>query len=164
MDREVKTIAYRYLLDQEIDGSDIEHLIDALEDEEFPIRELLGEREMNAAIREGTLHFDHASDVPLPWFGDCMRVLSVYLSEYIIGLELAEGRNAAGFRVEVEIRKYAGCRGDLIAVPLRHQIDFHSGEIEPGEEDIAWLTQHWNELPRWAHDAYRIKFPELRRL
>ena|SRR5688572_4313695 len=164
MDREVKTIAYRYLLDQEIDGSDIENLIDSLEDEEFPIREILGEAEMNAAIRDGTLHFDHASDAPLPWFGDCMRVLSIYLSEYIVGLELAEGRNAAGFRVEVEIRKYVGCRGDLIGVPLRHSIDFQSGEITPGLEDVRYLTEHWNELPRWAQDGYRLKFPELRLL
>src|SRR5919205_849892 len=102
MDREIKTIAYRYLLQQEIDGSDIEHLIDSLEDEEFPIREALGEREMNAAIREGELVFDVTVDHQLKWFGDCLRVLSIYLSEYIIGIELAEGRNAAGFRVEVE--------------------------------------------------------------
>src|SRR5687768_2484880 len=100
MDREVTAVAYRYLLDQEIDGSDIEHLIDSLEDEEFPIREVLGEKEMNAAIREGVLHFDHPSEEPLPWFGECLRVLSIYLSEYIIGLVMAEGRNAAGFRVE----------------------------------------------------------------
>lgn len=164
MDREVKSIAYRYLLDQEIDGSDIEHLIDSLEDEEFPIREELGEKEMNQAIRDGVLRFDHTGDAQLHWFGECLRVLSIYLSEYIIGLEIAEGRNAAGFRVQVEIRKHAACRGDLIAVPLKHTIDFKSGEIAPGEEDVAYLTKHWVELPRWAQDAYRIKFPELRLL
>lgn len=162
MDRQVVSIAYRYLLEQEIDGSDIEHLIDALEDEDFPIREVLGEREMNAAIRESTLRFDHPSDTPLPWFGECLRVLSIYLSEYIIGLEFAEGRNAAGFRVEVEVRKYAACRGDLIAVPMKHNVDFKSGEIEVSEEDVPWLRTNWPNLPRWAQDAYRLKFPELR--
>lgn len=164
MDREIKSIAYRYLLELEIEGSDIENLVDSLEDEEFPIREVVGERAMNAMIREGLLRFDHASDEVLSWFGECMRVLSIHLSEYIIGLELAEGRNAAGFRIEVEIRKYVGCRGDLIGVPMKHAIDFKSGEIEPTEEDVGWLKAHWGELPRWAHDAYRLKFPELRLL
>jgi hypothetical protein len=164
MDREIVSVAYRYLLEQEIDGSDIENLIDSLEDEEFPIREALGEREMNAAIREGVLRFDVTTDHQLMWFGECLRTLSVYLSEYIIGLEVAEGRNAAGFRIEVEIRKYAGCRGDLIAVPLLHTVDFKSGDIAPGLEDVSYLKTHWKELPRWAQDAYRIKFPELRLL
>lgn len=164
MDREIKSVVYRYLFDLEVDGSDAEHLIDALEDEEFPMREILGEREMNTMIRESALHFDQESHAPLKWFGESLRVLSIYLSEYIIGLEFAEGRNAAGFRVEVEIRKYAARRGDLIAVPLRHSVDFKTGEISAGEEDIGYLIKHWNELPRWAHDAYRLKFPELRAL
>ena len=104
MDREVKTVAYRYVLDQEIDGSDAEHLVHALEDEEFPIRELIGEAQMVAQIKDGALAFDHASSERLAWFGECIRTLSVYVSEYIIGLEFAEGRNAEGSRIEVEIR------------------------------------------------------------
>jgi hypothetical protein len=164
MDRQVKNVAFRYLLEQEIDGSDIEHLIDSLEDEEFPIREIVGEQEMVAMIREGTLRFDFPTDDQVPWFGECLRVLSIYLSEYCIGLEFAEGRNAEGSRVAVEVRKWVGCRGDLIAVPLRHKIEFPSGDIAPGDEDLSYLTEHWKELPRWAQDAYRLKFPELRRL
>lgn len=164
MDREIKTIAYRYLLEHEVDGSDAGHLIDALEDEEFPIREIIGEKQMVALIRDGMLRFDHPSDSPLPWFGDCLRVLSIHLSEYIIGLEFAEGRNAADFRVEVEIRKYVGRRGDLIAVPLLHTIELQTGDIAPGLEDVRYLETHWTELPRWAQDGYRLKFPELRRL
>lgn len=164
MDRRVETIAYRYLLAQEIDGSDIENLIDSLEDEEFAIREVLGEAEMNARIRAGLLSFDHPSDVPLPWFGECLRVLSVYLSEYIRGLELAEGRNHADIRVEFEVRKWIARTGELIAVPMVPKIDFATGEVSPGEEDLRYLEAHWPELPRWAQDGYRLKFPELRRL
>jgi hypothetical protein len=164
MDREVKDVAYRYLLEHDVDGSDAEHLIDALEDEDFPIREIIGEARMVAQIREGQLRFDVESNERLPWFPDCMRVMSVYLSEYIVGLEIAAGRNKEGSRVEVEIKKYVGRRGDLVAVPLTHTIAFPSGEIKPGAEDIGWLERHWDELPRWAQDAYRIKFPELRRL
>lgn len=164
MDREIKTIAYRYLLSQEIDGTDAAHLVDSLEDEEFPIREALGEAKMNQEIRDGLLEVDLDSDRPLPWFAECIRTLSVYLSEYVIGLEVAEGRNAEGSRIQVEARKMIGRRGDLIAVRLKHRIEFPSGEITTGDEDVADLTARWNELPRWAQDAYRIKFPELRRL
>ena len=37
-------------------------------------------------------------------------------------------------------------------------------EITAGPEDLAYLQAHFGELPRWAQDAYRLKFPELRRL
>jgi hypothetical protein len=162
MDREVKTVHYRYLLQQDVDGSDAEHLAHALEDEEFPIREVLGERMMNHQIKEGLLTFDVESDERLLWFPECLRTLSIYLSEYVIGLEFAEGRNAEGSRVSVEIRKHVGRTGELISVPLHHSIDFPSGDIKPGLEDVGYLHAHWKELPRWAQDAYRIKFPELR--
>jgi hypothetical protein len=164
MDREVKTVLYRYLLQQDIDGSDAEHLVHAIEDEEFPIREIIGEKTMVEQIKEGMLSFDYESNERLPWFGESIRTMSVYISEYIIGLEFAEGRNAEGSRIAVEIRKYVGRRGDLISVPLTHSIAFPTGEISPGPEDIRYLETHWQELPRWAQDAYRIKFPELRRL
>src|SRR5262249_47297103 len=133
-------------------------------DEEFPIREVLGERAMNAQIKEGQLKLDVESDQRLPWFGECIKTISVYISEYVIGLEFAEGRNAEGSRVQVEVQKYVGRRGELIAVPMTHSIGFPSGDIAVGEEDTAYLTAHWGELPRWAQDAYRIKFPMLRRL
>lgn len=164
MDREVRSTLYRYLLDLEIDGSDRSHLIDALEDEEFPLRELLGEKAMVEQIQEGELKMDVTSEKPIRWFAKVIEVLSVHLSEYVIGLELAEGRNAEGTRVQVEVRKYAGRMGEVIAVPLEHKIEFPSGDITPLEEDVKWLEGHFSELPRWAQDAYRIKFPQLRRL
>jgi hypothetical protein len=160
----VTHIAFHYLFEHEVDGSDAEHLIDALEDEEFPIREELGERAMVHAIREGLLSFDRESDQQLHWFPKCLETLSVHLSEYITGLEIAEGRNQAGIRVEIEIRKYVARRGEVIAVPLDHQVDIKTGEIDPLSENLAYLTANWNTLPRWAQDAYRLKFPELRRL
>jgi hypothetical protein len=164
MEREIVSRAYRYLLSLEVDGSDRENLVDSLEDEEFPIRERLGEAEMVRQIREGELRFDCLSEARLPWFAGCIEVLSIHLSEYVIGLELEEGRNKEGTRTHVAITKYAGRMGDVIAVPLDHRIEFPSGEITPLEENQAYLEKHFGELPRWAQDAYRIKFPALRRL
>jgi hypothetical protein len=164
MDRDVVSRAYHYVLDLEVDGSDRENLVDSLEDEEFPIRELLGEAEMVRQIRDGKLELDHGSSVRWPWFSQCIEVLSVHLSEYVIGLEIEEGRNKEGTRAQVTITKYAGRMGEVIAVPLRHRIEFPSGAITPLEEDLEYLESHFKELPRWAQDAYRIKFPQLRRL
>jgi hypothetical protein len=164
MDREVVRSAFRYLLELEIDGSDRENLVDSLEDETFPIRELLGEAEMVRQIREGELRFEHGPGPRQAWFAGCIEVLSVHLSEYVIGLELEEGWNAQELRTKVAVTKHAGCRGEVIAVPLAHRIAYPSGEIEPGLEDLGWLRAHFLALPRWAQDAYRIKFPELRLL
>lgn len=153
--------SYRYLLSHEIDGSDQGHLIDALEDEEFALFDLLGEEEVNRQIRSGLLEFREETTSRLPWFREVISVLSIHLSEYIYGLEIAEDREAGR---HIEILKYIGRRGDVIAVPLTYTIEFPSGEITPGLEDTNWLEQNWDKLPRWAQDGFRIKFPPLRRL
>lgn len=127
------------------------------------MREVLGEAQMLAQIDAGELRFDVETEERLPWFTQAVEVLSVHLSEYIYGLEIAEDRDGDGKR-QVEILKYIGRRGDVIAVPLTHTIEFPSGEISPGHEDVDWLAANWSALPRWAQDGFRIKFPELRRL
>ncbi|MBK6684745.1 MAG: hypothetical protein IPG45_09745 [Deltaproteobacteria bacterium] len=155
---------YRYLLELDIPGSEAGHLIDALEDEPFPPRELLGEAELNRRIRDGELHFEHVSPERLGWFGEALATLSVYLSTYVTGLEIAEARDERGTRTHLEILKHAARKGERIAVPLTYQIAQPSGELEPGDEDLRHLNKVWSTLPRWAQDAYRLKFPELRRL
>jgi hypothetical protein len=153
--------SYRYLLSHEIEGSDQNHLIDALEDEEFALFDELGEDVVNAQIREGKIEFAKETESRLPWFREVISVLSVHLSEYIYGLEVAEDRESGR---RIEILKYIGRRGDVIAVPLTYTIEFPSGEITPGLEDTGWLESNWAKLPRWAQDGFRIKFPPLRRL
>ena len=153
---------YRYMLDVEIDGSERSHLIDALEDEPFALRDVLGEAQLNALIKEGTLRFDAETEAPLPWFGADIEILSVYLSSYIYGLEIVESRPEG--KRQIELLKHIGRRGERIAVPLTHTVEFPSGDITPGEEDLDYLQANWQKLPRWAQDGFRIKFPILRRL
>jgi hypothetical protein len=155
---------YRYLLELDIEGSERSHLIDALEDEELPLRELLGEDVMVAQIKDGELHFEHESPTPLAWFPEALATLSVYLSSYVIGLEIAETRDERGTRTGLEVMKHAARRGERIAVPLQYRLAYPSGELEPGDENLQHLEKVWATLPRWAQDAYRLKFPELRRL
>lgn len=155
---------YRYLMDLEIDGVERGHLADAIEDEDFPLADAMGAEELDARIRSGRLAIDAETEDRLPWFAQTIEILSIYLSTYVTGLEIAESRDASGTRDGVEILKYVGRKGDVIAVPLEHTIAFPSGEIEPGEEDVTHLEKNWSALPRWAQDAYRLKFPLLRRL
>ncbi len=153
---------YHYQLSHEVDGSDQGHLIDALEDEEFALFDALGEEVVNAQIREGELKFETDTTTRLSWFREVIAVLSVHLSEYIYGFEIAEDRESG--RRTVEILKYIGRKGDVVAVPLTYTIEFPSGEITPGLEDTNWLEANWKALPRWAQDGFRIKFPPLRKL
>src|SRR5688572_29923579 len=122
----------------------------------------MGEDVVNAQIRDGNLLFQSETTERLPWFRDVISVLSIHLSEYIYGLELAEDRE--GGKRRVEILKYIGRRGDVIAVPLTYTIEFPSGDVTPGLEDTNWLEANWTKLPRWAQDGLRIKIPPLRRL
>lgn len=155
---------YRYLFEVDVAGAERGHLIDALEDEVFPPRDLLGEAELNRRIQEGELHFEHVSPERQGWFGEALATLSVHLSQYVTGLEVAEVRDERGARTHLEVLKHAARRGERIAVPLTYTVAFPSGEIEPGDEDLSHLTRVFGTLPRWAQDAYRLKFPELRRL
>ena len=154
--------SYRYLLDVDIEGSERGHLIDALEDEPFELRRVMGESQMNAQIKEGRLQYDELTTERLPWFGSVIEILSVYLNSYIYGLEMVETR-VHGKRT-IELLKHIGRKGERIAVPLTHTIEFPSGEITPGDEDLDYLEQNWAKLPRWAQDGFRIKYPVLRRL
>lgn len=153
----------QYLLDLEIDGTESNHLADAIEDEPFPLTDLIGIEAVQAQIRDGRLLFETQSDERLPWFKDAIEILSVYVSSYVTGIELLQTHDEDGKR-HIEILKYVGRKGDVIAVPLTHTIEFPSGDIVPGHEDIGHLEKNWTALPRWAQDAYRLKFPVLRRL
>jgi hypothetical protein len=153
---------YRYLIEQDIDDSDASHLIDALEDEDLGLRDEIGEASLADQIRGGRILFDAVREAKLEWFKGTIEVLSIHLSQYIYGLEVAETRDDG--RRRIEILKYIGRRGEVITVPLTHTIEFPSGEVRPGLEDLTWVQSNWRTLPRWAQDGFRIKFPELRRL
>jgi len=154
---------YRYLLVHEVDGSDRENLIDSLEDEDFPIREHLGRlRVMKRPDprRRAALRPSERQSPAL--VGEAVRTLSVYLSEYIIGLEVAEGRNAAASRVRVDIRKHVGAHGRSGGGVAASQESSSPPEtISPGDEDRGGAYPAWAELTRAASrfcsDAARLE-------
>lgn len=157
-------MTYRYMLDLEIDGVERGHVADAIEDEDFPLGDVLGWDVLDEQIRSGRVVWNVETEERVPWFGKVIEVLSVYVTSYVTGVEVAESRDESGTRDGLELLKYVGRKGEVIAVPLTHTVAFPSGVITPGAEDLEHLEKNWEALPRWAQDAYRLKFPELRRL
>lgn len=153
---------WRYSLQLEIDAMDAPVLVDALEDEDFSIRPRIGARELERRIRDGLLDFEAYSVERLEGFEHDIEILSVYLSQYVIGreLEVHPTRGAPLLRGW----KIVGRQGEVVRLAL--DLRWNAGEqrIDDLDEDVADLTARWSELPEWMRDAMRLKHPGLRRL
>src|SRR5260221_9072065 len=152
---------FRYVMNVEVDAMDLEPLQSGLEDEPgFQLGRLVGEKELGAMLADGELRFDLTVEARFHDFGACLEVLSVYLSEYLSGVEVVEELDGAGRRASVRCWRYVGRRGELIKVPLEHAISM-GREVVPGREDVSALREMWPGLPQWARDAYKLTFDEL---
>ena len=156
METKQATKVFRYLLELEIPGTERGHLADALEDEDFALREILGEDQLNRQIRDGVLSFDAEADEKQLWFREVIECLSVYLSTYVTGFEV---RSEVG-GIPERVLKYVGRRGEVLLVPLDIETVEHG--VGRATEDVQYLKSHWDSFPRWAQDGYRLKFNELR--
>ena len=154
---------YLYLIDLEINPSEVSHLNDALEDESFPIRDILGDAELKERIKSGRFVFSADTSQRYLWFRESIQCLSIYVSTYVRGIEVEENFDGQGERLRTKVYEYVGRRGELLIVPLDYTID-EEGVINPGKARVSYLEANWNDLPRWAQDGYRLSFPELRDL
>ncbi|MBM4373878.1 MAG: hypothetical protein FJ095_02255 [Deltaproteobacteria bacterium] len=154
--------SYRYELHVQIEPTDVGVLVDALEDEEFGLRELLGEEELVARIRSRELTVSERSTSRWASFDHDLEVLSIYLSQYIVGreLELTPTRGAPIVRGE----KVVARRGEVIRLALELSWDPSTGEIRDDGEDLAALVERWPDLPEWVRAAMRLTHPRLRAL
>ena len=148
-------------MDHEIDAMDLESLTSGLEDEpDFSLGALLGHEALAAQLTEGALMFDVVTSERFEPFGKCIEILSVYLPEYVSGIEIAESLDGAGRRRGVECWRYVGRSGEVVRVALEHAIGFDRGVVA-GAEDVADLRARWRELPQWARDAFKLTYGEL---
>ena len=159
----METVNFLYLLELEINGSEAGHLNDALEEEEFPMRDVLGESELKSQIASGQLSFLAESTERFLWYREAVQCLSAFVSTYVRGIEVLERFDETGGRTSTKVLQYVGRRGEFIVVPLEYEID-DDGIISPGDVRLSYLQENWGELPRWAQDGYRLRFPELRAL
>jgi hypothetical protein len=148
-------------MDCEVDAVDLESLCSGLEDEPgFNLADLLGAKDLAAMLASGEIRFDVPRLDRFHGFGTCVEVISVYLSEYVSGIEVVEELDASARRTAVRCWRYVGRRGELVKVPLEHAISL-TREVLPGREDVAALRAMWPELPQWARDAYKLSFDGL---
>jgi hypothetical protein len=152
---------YRYLLRHSIAGEDLEPLTSGLEDESgFRLGEVVGVPEVARMIAEGELDVDVQTTERFFAFGGAIEILSVYLPEYVSGVEIVEEFDVGLRRTRIECWRYIGRQGELIAVPLEFALTL-TREIVAGKEDVRALRAMWRELPQWARDAYKLTFDEL---
>jgi len=156
---------YRYELRVAVEPTDRGTLVDALEDEPFVIGELIGLPEVFRRIGEGELYFEAKSLERIERFDRDIEVLSVYLSQYVIGREY-HVRPTLGAPI-VEGWKVIGRAGEVarLLLDFRHRKtqEHQEDEIER-DEDMEDMIERWATLPIWIRDAMRIKYPRLRAL
>jgi hypothetical protein len=150
---------YRYDLRVEIPATDVGVLVDALDDETFTLRSFLGAKELERRIREQELVVEATTEERWPSFDKDIEILSVYLSQYIVGREMIitptlGAPHLQGFLV-------VGRRGETERVELALRWDADEEAVVDEGEDVAKLAARWTTLPEWLRSSMRIKFPKL---
>src|SRR6266513_1312283 len=114
---------YRYLLQHSISGEDLEALTSGLEDErEFRLAELAGAAPLAQMLKDGELDIDVETGERFFAFGGAIEILSVYLPEYVSGIEIVEELDIGLKRTRIECWRYVGRKGELITVPMQYAL------------------------------------------
>lgn len=150
---------YRYDLKVEVPATDVGVLVDALEDEAFSLRTVLGAKELERQIREQEIVVGVTTEERFPSFDKDVEILSVYLSQYIIGREMIITPTLGAPRIEGWL--VVGRRGETERVDLDLRWDADEEAVVDEGEDVAKLAARWSTLPEWLKASMRIKFPKL---
>ena len=152
-------IQFRYDLRVEIPATDVGVLVDALEDEAFTLRTFLGAKELERRIREQELVVAVTTEERWPGFDKDVEILSVYLSQYIIGREILITPTLGAPKLEGWL--VVGRRGETERVDLDLRWDADEEAVVDEGEDVPKLAARWPTLPEWLKSSMRIKFPRL---
>ncbi|MEP7125918.1 MAG: hypothetical protein ABJE95_33610 [Byssovorax sp.] len=152
-------VQYRYDLRVEIPATDVGVLVDALEDEAFTLRTVIGARELERQIREQELVVGVTTEERWPSFDKDVEILSVYLSQYILGREIVITPTQGAPKLEGWL--VVGRRGETARVDLDLRWDADEEAVVDDGEDVARLAARWPTLPEWLRSSMRIKFPKL---
>ena len=153
---------FRYQLEVDVEPTDAPVLKDALEDEPFGLRERYGMQMLRDQLDEHALHIASSSTERWDDFEGDLEILSIYLSQYIVGYEV-HVRPTAGAPL-LSAWKIIARRGEVLRVEAEVTWNAPSRSVEVGDEDLARIVDRWQELPEWMRNAMRIKYPHLRKL
>jgi hypothetical protein len=150
---------YRYRLVVDVEPVDMRMLRDALEDEPLGLRERYGMAELDRQLANFELSFHTSSTKRWDDFEADIGILSVYLSQYIVGheIEVEPTRGAPRLRAS----KIVGCRGETVRLAVHVHWDHRDKSVALGDEDLEALAERWEQLPEWLRNALRLKHPQL---
>ncbi len=152
-------IQYRYDLRVEIPATDVGVLVDALEDEAFTLRNVIGAKELERQIRAQELVVAVTTEDRFATFDKDIEILSVYLSQYIIGREIVITPTLGAPKLDGAL--IVGRRGETERVDLDLRWDADEEAVVDEGEDLVKLAARWSTLPEWLRSSMRIKFPRL---
>jgi hypothetical protein len=138
---------YRYDLVVEIPATDVAVLVDALEGDDFSLRERLGTHELRRQLEAQELRIEALSLDRWPEFERDIGTLSAFLSEPICGREIHVEPGTGGPLLEGWA--ILGRRGETGRVAL--DLAWDTAKQAPVERGIdpAYAGQRWKDLPEW---------------
>jgi hypothetical protein len=152
---------YRYDLDVEIPATEVAVLVDALEGDDFSLRDRLGKDELRRQLEAQEIRIEATSPERWPDFQRDVGTLSTYLSEPIAGREVHVEPGAGEPRIEGWA--ILGLRGETERVVLDLAWDAATGEPVERGIDPAYADRRWKELPEWVRSSLTTRHARLGR-
>jgi hypothetical protein len=142
---------HRYELKAEIPATEVAVLVDALEGEEFSLRERIGKEELGRQLQEQKLKLDVRTGQRWPEFRREVEALSAYLSEPISGREIHVEPGPAGPLLDGWV--ILGRRGETERLAL--DLAWDAGAEAPVDRgiDVKEAHRRWKELPEWVRSS-----------
>lgn len=150
---------YRYRMRVDVEPVDARMLRDALEDEPFGLRERYGMAEIERQLEAFELVVDTSSMERWDDFGSDLEIVSVYLSQYVVGHEIEVSPTKGAPRLRAW--KIVACRGESVRLDCDVLWDHREGRVELHDENLEAVVDRWAELPEWLRNALRLKYPKL---
>ena len=156
---------YRYDLDVEIPATEVAVLVDALEGDDFSLRERIGKDELRRQLEAQEIRIEATSAERWPDFQRDVGTLSAYLSEPIAGREIHVAPPAGGEPGGPRIEGWAilGLRGETERVAL--DLAWDEATEAPVERGIdqAYVDRRWAALPEWVRSSLATRRARLGR-
>jgi hypothetical protein len=144
---------YRYDLRVEIPATEVAVLVDALEGEEFSLRQRIGKEELRHQLEEQEIKLDVRLDERWPDFQREIEALSAYLSEPISGREIHVEPNPGQPLLDGWV--ILGRRGQTERLALDLAWDAEAQALVDRGIDMKEARRRWKELPEWVHASLK---------
>lgn len=150
---------YRYDLKVEIPATEVAVLVDALDGEEFSVRDRLGKEELRRQLENQEIDIRVLSDESWPEFQRDIETLSVYLSEAISGREVYVEPGSPQPLVKGWVILARRGESERVTLDLGWDEDAEVVVDRGIDEDEARLR--WKELPEWIRSSLTNQYPGL---